>query len=353
MFRRILTLSLALAALGLDIAGLWLLIAFGGGAPESFSRLAGYFAAHAGASVLASLVLVATVPGPSRLQPRWAFAFFFTLCFYIPVFGVPGLLAVAVVARLVPRRGRGQMFATAAGPKFAPHSDQADALHAHGPVRAQLSNPAATVAVRMRALLAIQDLPSRVANPIIRGMLSDPADDVRLVAYGILDGREKAINARIQAARARLSGAEPLARLMAEKELAELYWELIYQGLVQGDLQKHAAEQAEKHFAAALALAPEDAALWVLGGRLAALAGQHERAEQAFMRAAQFGLPEVRALPYLAEVAFRMRRFDRVRLLLERIAQTSHTQRMAQVIAYWNARDEQPRAGATGGIAAR
>ena len=37
------------------------------------------------------------------------------------------------------------------------------------------------------------------------------------------------------------------------------------------------------------------------------------------------------------EVAFRMRRFDKVREMLERIALTSHTQRMAQVIDYWSA----------------
>ena len=50
-------------------------------------------------------------------------------------------------------------------------------------------------------------------------------------------------------------------------------------------------------------------------------------------------MPEVRVLPYLAEVAFRMRRFERVSQLLERITQASHTQRMAQVIDYWSANE--------------
>lgn len=344
MFAPILVLSLALGALGLEVAGFWLLLdsisdspVFGGRLADS---LTGYLAAHAGASVLASLALVATVPGPPRIQPRWAFAFFFALCFFVPVFGVPGLLVVAVVARFVTQRGAAQVFTTAAAPEFAPHSEQADSPHAHGPVRAQLSDPAAPVETRMRALLAIQDLPSRVANPVIRGMLADPADDVRLVAYGILDSREKAINARIQAARGQLAGSDPLGRLMAEKELAVLYWELIYQGLVQGDLQQHAAAQAKTHLDAALVLTPEDAALWVLGGRLAMLAGQYEAAHDAYTRAAQFGMPEGRVLPFLAEVAYRMRRFDRVRQLLERIARTTHTQRIAQVIEYWTVHSE-------------
>lgn len=325
--------SQVLAALGLEASGFWLLEGHGNGLPV----LAGYLTAHAGASALASLVLVASVPGPSRQQPAWAFTFFFMLCFFIPGLGVPGLLSAAIVARLFPKRGTREFFSTVAAPEFSPHDDRPLLPHTHGPVRAQLTDPSSPVETRMRALLSIQDLPSRVANPIIRNMLADPSDDVRLVAYGILDSREKRINARIQAARTRLQGADPATRLPAEKELAELYWELVYQGLVQGDLQKHAAAQSRMHFDSALKLAPEDAALWALGGRLANFAGQYERAWHAFTRAMEFGLPEVRVLPYLAEVAFRMRRFDQVRELLERIAQTSHTQRMAQVIDYWNA----------------
>lgn len=333
--------SLAAAALGLEMAGFWLLVAFGSG-PYVF---AGYLAVHAGAGALASLVLVASLPGPSRSQPRWAFAFFFALCFFIPVLGVLGLLAAAIMARLFAKRGSREVFSTVASPEFSASDDRAAqtevALRAHGPVRAQLTNPDSPVETRMRALLSIQDLPSRVANPIIRNMLADPSDDVRLVAYGILDSREKRINARIQAARAHLEGDDPNTRLPAQRELAELYWELVYQGLVQGDLQKHAAAQARAHFEAALKLAPEDAALWALGGRLANFAGQYERAWHAFTRAMDFGLPEVRVLPYLAEVAFRMRRFDRVRDLLKKIAESSHTQRIAQVIDYWNANGKQ------------
>lgn len=324
--------SLALAALGLESSGFWLLL----GGSRELHILAGYLLAHAGASALASLVLVASVPGPSRSQPGWAFAFFFLLCFFIPVMGVPGLLAAAIVARFFPKRGSKEVFAVVAAPEFAPNDDRPLLPTAHGPVRAQLTNPSSSVETRMRALLSVQELPSRMANPIIRQMLADPSDDVRLVAYGILDSREKRINARIQAARVNLESPDPATRMPAEKELAELYWELVYQGLVQGDLQKHAAAQSRMHFDAALKLAPEDAALWALGGRLANFAGQYERAWHAFTRSMECGLPEVRVLPYLAEVAFRMRRFDQVRELLERIAQTSHTQRMAQVIDYWS-----------------
>ena len=329
------TSSLAILAAVFEAAGFRVLMGFS----DQGRELAAYLAAHLVASVLAAWLLVLVAPGAPRSQPRWAFAFFFALCFFVPLLGVPGLLTVAFVARLYPKGAAKEVFSTQAAPEYEPHDDRVEAPHAHGPVRAQLTDPAAPVETRMRALLSIQDLPSRVANPVIREMLADSSDDVRLVAYGILDGREKRINARIQAARAQLEGDDPLGRLLADKELAELYWELVYQGLVQGDLQKHAAAQARTHFDAALKVAPDDAALWALGGRLANFAGQYERAWHAFSRAIEFGMPEVRVLPYLAEVAFRMRRFERVSQLLGRITQASHTQRMAQVIDYWSANE--------------
>ncbi len=328
--------SLALLATACEVAAFWVLMGFG----ETGSDLGYYLAAHLAASLLGAWLLAFVVEGRSvRAQPWWAFFFFLGLGFFVPILGVPGLLAVAFISRFLPRHEGKDVFSTQAAPEYAPHDERVAPPHTHGPVRGQLSDPDSPVEIRLRALLSIQDMPSRTANPVIREMLADPSDDVRLVAYGILDGREKRINERIQAARAQLEGEDPTGRLIADKELAELYWELVYQGLVQGDLQKHAAAQARTHFDAALRAAPDDAALWALGGRLANFAGQYERAWHAFTRAVEFGMPEARALPYLAEVAFRMRKFDRVRPLLEKIAQAPHTQRMAQVIGYWSGND--------------
>src|SRR5262249_46513912 len=158
----------------------------------------------------------------------------------------------------------------------------------------------------------------------------------RLVAYGILDAREKSINARIHAATQRLGKMPPAReRAQLERQLADLYWEMIYQGLVQGDLRDHAMSQVRKHLDQALSLDPEDAGLWSLCGRIASVEGNFGEAERAFGRAREFGLPEVRVLPYLAEVAFRQRNFDEVEEYARKLAATPQVQRIAQVMKYW------------------
>ena len=47
--------------------------------------------------------------------------------------------------------------------------------------------------LRMQSLLTLQAVPSRVSNPILEDLLGDETDDVRLVAFGMLDAEEKKI----------------------------------------------------------------------------------------------------------------------------------------------------------------
>jgi Flp pilus assembly protein TadD len=332
--------SRGLAAFTLESGGLVALFSY-----SSDPRLlAGYLAAHAAASALAASLLLPMLPAAQRSRPLAVFLFFFAFCFFVPVLGVAGMLGAVVIGRLIPLQARAERFELHSAPVYDPRSEEVASVRSKGAVRLQLSNTAAPTETRLRALLAVQSLPARIANPVVREILSDPSDDLRLVAYGILDAREKSINARIHAATQRLErGGLPAGeQASVEKQLAELYWELIYQGLVQGDLRAHAAAEARAHLSRALALEQDDPALWSLDGRLAAADGDFERAQASFEKAAALGLPQARVLPYLAEVAFRRRRFDELRVLAAKLGELPQTQRMAQVVKYWNAAGETP-----------
>jgi polysaccharide biosynthesis protein PelE len=326
--------KVGLAAFALEAGGLATVFSYS----QSQALFSAYLAAHAAASVLVALVLPTLLPKAQVSRPRPAFLFFFSVAFFVPVLGVAGLLGAVLVGRLIPERARSERFDLHAAPVYDPRAQEVTAVRSKGAVRVQLENTSAPVETRLKALLAVQSLPARVANPLVREMLSDPSDDLRLVAYGILDAREKSINARIYGATQRLAQMPPAReRALLERQLADLYWELVYQGLVQGDLRDHALTQVRAHLDQALSLDPEDAGLWSLCGRLAALEGGYDEAQRAFERALRFGLAESRVLPYLAEVAFRQRRFDEVSELAAKLAAAPQTQRMAQVIRYWGA----------------
>ena len=313
--------SRGLAALCCELAALGLALRLG--------ELGPYLALHAAASVIVAVLLWPLLPG------RGGLVFVFCMNFFLPVVGLLGLLGSLLSRRAsgVPRR----RFELHAQPKFDPRVDELPPAHSKSVVRMQLGNAAVPTESRLRALLTVQSMPARTANPLIREMLSDPSEDLRLIAYGILDTREKNINARIHAAMRELAKAPQAQRAVLHKQVAELYCELIHQGLVQGGLRQHAAGQAREHLERAMALDREDPSTQVLMGQISLAAGDYGGAHSALQRALALGLPEARVLPYLAEVAFQTRRFDEVRAIAARLAAQPDTQGSDRVMQYWRA----------------
>ena len=84
-----------------------------------------------------------------------------------------------------------------------------------------------------------------------------------------------------------------------------------------------------------MALDDRDPALHALAGRIALSAGDYGGAKLALERGLELGLPPSRVLPYLAEVAFRTRRFDEVRDIARRLGLLANTPRIEPVVDYW------------------
>jgi hypothetical protein len=78
--------------------------------------------------------------------------------------------------------------------------------------RAQLGNTRAPLPERMTALVAMQSMPTRTASPVLRELLADSTDDIRLLAYGMLDGAEKQLTQKILAELPRLESADSRRR---------------------------------------------------------------------------------------------------------------------------------------------
>ncbi|MEZ5728655.1 MAG: hypothetical protein R3E48_12030 [Burkholderiaceae bacterium] len=174
---------------------------------------------------------------------------------------------------------------------------------------------------------------------ILRDLLADPSEDIRLLAYGMLDGKEKAISHRILAEEAALEAAETVdARFGHHKRIAELYWELVYQRLVQGDMKRHAGSRSERHARDALAIRDDDAGLWLLLARIALDGERAADADVSLQQAAERGLSRAQLVPYLAEAAFMQRRFERIGPLFAELPGKAGTLRLAAVQSFWSDR---------------
>lgn len=321
-----------LAAIGASVVALFFLVDYA----EGRSDLLLFFAAQAIASALLALGTWGVLPPAWRQPRRPVLALLFCFSFFIPLFGAAGMLLAVLFTLLVPKTWRYRDFGAVAPLEYAPPARENTVQLRISSLRTALLDPTAPADVRLRSLVAMQTLPMRTVGPLLRRLLTDPSDDLRLLAYGMLDSEEKRINAVIASEQASLA-RQPAGpqRVNSLRHLAELHWELVYTGLVQGDVRDHALASAARFLGEALRHATQDPGIWLLMGRLRQARGDLAGAGQAFHIAVSCGLEENRALPYLAEIAYRQRDFHLVRDYLAMLARGPLTQVMTPIVRFW------------------
>lgn len=291
---------------------------------------------HAGACAVLGSATWLMLPQRYRGRPLLAWILMFDFAFIAPVIGAACLL---LIVRLTLRREDG------VGPQAQPRSvdlpeyeiqSRVGVRSGQGAVRARLTSKVPDN-VRLQSLMSLQTVSRRVANPILEDLLGDKADDVRLIAFGMLDAEEKKISSHISRQRASLEGnLSAVQRYDTLRHLAELHWELIYASLAQGELRRHILSEARRYADEAMDLEVEhDSGVLLLCGRIRLEQGNLESAANYFDEAVALGQPEASALPYLAEIAFRRRHFDEVDAIMQRLARLHLAASTKAVVELW------------------
>ena len=167
---------------------------------------------------------------------------------------------------------------------------------------------------RFKAVLATRQMQDDKAIPILKIGLRDPVDEVRLLAYSMLDNKEKKIDLKIHQSLLHFSDdkLDPVSAAVIHQTLAESYWELSYLLLVQGQSKVHILKSAYHHANEALKTCGTDAGLNLLHARLGLNLDLFKEAAQSLDQAEKYGMPIMKLAPWRAELAFARRRFEEV-----------------------------------------
>ena len=312
---------------------------------QSDTALASYLLLHACSSTLLALLLLPLLPKKEAASPprTGAVLALMALCGYaVPILGFMGMLAGALVLRYHRPTHIQAQFESLQLPDFDQHQRLSGAFRQTG-LGSFLGNREVPMSSRMRAMVSLQHVSGRVSSPLLRNVLNDPSEDLRLLAYGMLDGLEQrvsqAVDEELKALRAAQAteGTEQPGpdTLKAVQRLSDLYWEFIYQDLAQGDLRDYAIAQSLHYCQEALNIQPDNAPLWLRKGRLLHALRQWDEAAQAYQRTLHLGLPPTRVLPYQAELSFERRDMVQTHQLIKELDASDSLPRLRPIIDYW------------------
>lgn len=310
-------------------ASLWLAV------PE-LQQLLVFIFSHGLACVLLCAAVWLLLPERYRLPLPWSPLFIFSLAFFVPVIGALGVIAAIFPALYLPRKRHKQAW-QAVGIPGLPFRAQ---LQHHSPIFADgglqdVLRHAPDPDQRLAALQATRRMPGKDAVPILKLALGDPSDDVRLLAYSMLDKQESEINLRIQHALGELTGVTAKSAGALHATLARWYWELAYLGLAQGSVLEHVLDQASEHAEKGLQ-AGEGGELYLLAGRIALQQGDVVRAEVLLHQAQDNGMGAAQVLPFHAELAFEAGRYHEIPQLLAKLPEkTRQRPRFAELVRSW------------------
>lgn len=299
--------ALELAALPLGAAALELAALRG--------LLLGDFAAPLlchGAAVLLSLGALRAAAPPGSRRALWPLL---PLLLLLPLVAPLGLLLLLRAPPAPAPAATGGPARSFALPTLAPLPPADGRGYSRGGLAAVLRHEP-RAARRLQAVMDTRRLQPRAAVEILQVALRDPVDDVRLLAYALLERREQGLQRRIQAGLAALRDAPAGAAPALQRRLATDQFELVHLGLAAGEARDLLLRAARRHLEAALQLRPDDGGGHLLHGRLLLLLGEPAAAAEALGRAEAAGVARLKLLPYLAEAAFQQRRFPQVRALL-------------------------------------
>jgi hypothetical protein len=265
-------------------------------------------------------------------------AFFTASALFVPGVGILGPLAALVVTRAIWQRVPASESIESIHPPELPERGpdnprppRLGAASAYGRLRHSRDS-----ADRMGAVMAVRGISERSAVPVLRLALRDAADEVRLLAFSILQERERQLYAQIDELKAQLDGASANQVGWHAARLGQAYWELAYQELAQGELVGFVLDEAAKHVSAAIAATPTNPGFSLLLGRIRLRQGRSKEAISLLARAAELGLPEQVVKVHQAEAAFVERRFDEVRACLAAIPASRRTRPIVKhLVEYW------------------
>ncbi len=328
LFRSIL---LALA-LGLEIYVLQLIL----DDPLLEQSVASVLFYHFIASIVGGYIFLKIIM-PNREKIRlMTFLLFFIIIFYLPVLGIIGLILAIpfVIVRFSKTKKLNLPIVINKIRELPPEAmdqcEQPTSLHSLLSLYRSKNYQK-----RLQAVYATLKLKDQDAIPLLYKALGDPIDDIRLLAYALLDRKENYLSMRIKKNKEALEHIKNSKNKKLCLQIANDYWELVRLGLIQGEARNYILNMACKYIEFGLEHNPNDLELCFLQAQILLKLKNYQQAYKQFKKAENLGIDHKRLLIYYAEIAFYSRQYREVKQLMDTIDSPTAYPQLSAITQFW------------------
>ena len=201
-----------------------------------------------------------------------------------------------------------------------------------------MTNEYAPSSLKLKALVSMSDDISQKNIEIIKKSLSSSDDEIRLLSFAIIDKIERGINGKIYIYLERYENEkDEYKRADYAKELAALYWEMVYYELSDDVLKEYLLEKVKFYLHIALKLYFDDVHLHISLGRVYMLEEKYELAATEFTFAIENDNENFSyIIPYLAEIQFNLGNYRIVQSLMQRAEGLDTNTTLYPIVKQWN-----------------
>lgn len=190
--------------------------------------------------------------------------------------------------------------------------------------------------LRMKALSAMAENMTQKNVSVIKKSLSEKDDEIRLYSFSLIDNMEHGLNSKIHDATVRFKNEEDEnERLKAAKELAFLYWEMIYFDLSDDVLKNYLINTSYEYAKICSKADMSDVDINILLGKIYLAKNKYEEATTEFVMAIESGVDNSYIIPYLAELYFKRGNYKSIRSMLSMEDKLNMNATMHPVVGQW------------------
>lgn len=265
------------------------------------------------------------------------FFFMFLFNFSVPVFGYIASVFITFHIKYVKYEEELEDVSSFDLTLFETDFINVDRQFGEGSMQEMMSHKDIPTQKKIKALVSMANNLSRENTLIIKNTLSNDDDEVRLYSFAIIDKIEKDINSKIDETIKRfIQEIDEIKKAYYAKELAELYWEMIYYQLTEEALKDFILKELKKYLYISLDILHNDNELHILMGKVLMLEKKYSQAEIRFLTAIKLAPNDAEfIMPYLAEIYFIQKDFKKVKELLNNTTELQLNAKLYPIIEQW------------------